>query len=37
MQMNGYHFLKKWEKSFTDNLHPKAQGFEECVRQTHAT
>jgi hypothetical protein len=35
--MNGYHFLKKWEKSFTDNLHPKAQGFEGCVRQIHAT
>lgn len=26
-----------WEKSFTDNAHPKAQGFDECVRQTHVT
>lgn len=26
-----------WEKSFTDMPHPKAQGFDECVRQTHAT
>lgn len=26
-----------WEKSFTDTSHPKAQGFDECVRQTHVT
>lgn len=26
-----------WEKSFTDTPHPKAQGFDECVRQTHVT
>ncbi|MCG8600841.1 MAG: DUF4832 domain-containing protein [Verrucomicrobiales bacterium] len=26
-----------WEKSFTDSPHPRAQGFDECVRQTHVT
>jgi hypothetical protein len=26
-----------WERSFTDDLHPQAQDFLECVRQTHVT
>lgn len=26
-----------WKTSFTDNEHPKAQGFERCVRETHVT
>jgi hypothetical protein len=26
-----------WEKSFTENSHPKAQGFDECVRQAHVS
>jgi len=26
-----------WEGSFTESPHPKAQGFDECVRQTHVT
>ncbi|MEM7601483.1 MAG: hypothetical protein AAF357_08720, partial [Verrucomicrobiota bacterium] len=26
-----------WDKSFTDNPHPRAQGFFDCVEATHAT